>query len=251
MAIADSPSTEFPFMAVDKNITFDGALLRRLHSLHLQVNELEAELARGPRQIKAGETLVEQCRSGVQKARDDVKAATVICDDKQLQLKSREDHVGNLKAKLNTASSNKEFDLLKEQIAADEQANSVQSDEILEGLERIDTLNERVTEAEKELQKTIEEQQQRREEVEQRLAVVESDLGHVRKELADAEAKVPAAVKAEYVRLTSSRGDEAIAPIEDDSCGGCNQVLTTHMIDRIRLGFLIDCPACSAWLYQK
>ncbi|WP_436715713.1 phospholipase [Roseiconus lacunae] len=238
-------------MAVDKNTKFDGALLRRLHSLHLQVNDLESQLARGPRQIKAGEAIVDQCKAQVQKARDDVKSATMICDEKQLQLKSREDHIEDLKAKLNTASSNKEFNLLKEQIAADQQANSVQSDEIFEGLERIDVLNEAVTEAEKELEEKIKEQQERTEQVESRLKVVQNDLDHVRDELVASEKQIPASVKAEYTRLTASRRDEALAPIEDDSCGGCNQILTTQMIDRIRLGFLIECPACAAWLYQK
>ncbi|MCC9603327.1 phospholipase [Stieleria sp. JC731] len=238
-------------MAVDKNTKFDGDLLRRLHSLHLQVKDLESELARGPRQIKAGEAIVDQCKANVEKARADVKSATMICDDKQLQLKSREDHIDQLKAKLNTASSNKEFNLLKEQIAADEQANSVQSDEILEGLERIDSLNEVVTKAEEELQSNIAEQDERADKVRSRLEVVKGDLAHVREELAKAEKLVPASVKSEYVRLSTSRGDEALAPIEDESCGGCNQMLTTQMIDRIRLGFLIECPACAAWLYRK
>ncbi|OYP31154.1 zinc ribbon domain-containing protein [Rhodopirellula sp. MGV] len=238
-------------MAVDKNITFDGDLLRRLHSLHLQVSDLESQLARGPRQIKASEAIVQQCEEDLDNARADVRSATMICDEKQLQLKSREDHIEQLKAKLNTAASNKEFNLLKEQIAADEQANSVQSDEILEGLERIDSLNEVVVEAEKVLKSKIAEQEQHTKQVQTRLEKVKSDLEYIREELAKAEKQVPASVKSEYVRLTSSRGDEALAAIEDDSCGGCNQMLTTHMIDRIRLGFLIECPACAAWLYRK
>ena len=164
-------------------------------------------------------------------------------------MKTREDRIENLKAKLNTASSNKEFDLLKEQIAADEQANSVQSDEIFEGLERIDELQEAVAVAERELAEKTAEHKKRVVEVENRMVVVQADLDHVRNELAKAEAEVPVAVRSEYKRLTEGRGDEALAPIEDDSCGGCNQTLTTQMVDRVRLGFLTHCPACSSWLY--
>ncbi len=50
----------------------------------------------------------------------------------------------DLEGKLNTAASNREFSLLKEQIAADEQANSVLSDEILEALEQLDLMQDQV-----------------------------------------------------------------------------------------------------------
>ena len=140
-------------MAVDNKTPLSSDLLRRLHSLHNQLAELESQLQRGPRQIKAGEAIVQEATQNLESARQDVKKATMACDEKQLQLKSREDRIEDLKSKLNTAASNKEFNLLKEQIAADQQANSVQSDEILEALERIDELHEAVSAAESDLKK--------------------------------------------------------------------------------------------------
>lgn len=237
-------------MAIDSKTSFDSALLRRLHSLHLRLSELQGQLERGPRQIKAGEAIIQQCEAKVSEAKNAVRNATLACDEKQLQLKTREDRIEELKGKLNTASSNKEFDLLKEQIAADQQANSVQSDEILEALERIDVLTDAVGAAEQELEEKKSEHQERVETVSERMKVVKGDLDHVREELEKSEKEVPLAVRSEYRRLTESRGDEALAPVEDGSCGGCNQTLTTQMVDRIRLGFLTDCPACSAWLYN-
>ncbi|MEM6471278.1 MAG: phospholipase [Planctomycetota bacterium] len=238
-------------MAVDQKTQFDSSLLRRLHSLQLNVADLEGQLQRGPKQIKAGEANLEKAQAVVDKAKEDVKSATIACDEKQLQLKSREDRIEELKAKLNTANSNKEYNLLKEQIAADQQANSVQSDEILEGLERIDELNEAVGVAQQEYAVKKEEHDARVQKIEERLKVVQSDLEHIRTELANAEQQIPAAAKSEYVRLTSSRKDEALAPVEDHCCEGCNQTLTTQMIDRVRLGFLTECPSCAAWLYLK
>lgn len=237
-------------MAVDQKTQFESALLRRLHSLHLNIVDLESQLERGPRQIRAGEAIVNERQKIVDKSKEDVRLATIACDEKQLQLKSREDRIEELRTKLNSAASNKEFNLLKEQIAADEQANSVQSDEIFEGLERIDELNAKITEAEEELTAKQKEHQARVETVESRLSVVRNDLEHIRSELAKAEEQIPAAAKPEYMRVSESRKDESLAPVEDDSCGGCNQTLTTQMVDRIRLGFLTHCPACAAWLYN-
>ncbi len=237
-------------MAVDNKTPFPSELLRRLHSLHSQLDDLTDQLQRMPRQIKAGESFVAEATEALEKARQDVKAATIACDDKQLQLKTREDRIEDLKAKLNTAASNKEFDLLKEQIAADQQANSVQSDESLEGLEQIDQLNEAVTEAERVLREKTAEHAERVQKVEDRSEVVKADLDYVKSELANAEKDVPSVFKSEYVRLSGSRGEEMMAAVEDGCCGGCNQTLTTQMLDRIRLQFLVECPACSAWLYD-
>ncbi|KAA5545965.1 phospholipase [Roseiconus nitratireducens] len=238
-------------MALDQKTQFPSDLLRRLHSLHSQVADLEGQLERAPRQIRAGENLVAEATAALQKARDDVKSATVACDEKQLQLKSREDRIEDLKAKLNTAASNKEYNLLKEQIAADQQANSVQSDEILEALERIDELNATVKQAEATLKQKTEEHQKRVKEIENRTEVVRGDLEYIHAELEKAEKEIPATARSEYRRLYESRGDEFLAPVEEGSCGGCNQTLTTQMLDRLRLQFLVECPACAAWLYVK
>ncbi|MEL6107842.1 MAG: phospholipase [Planctomycetota bacterium] len=237
-------------MAVDNKTPLSSDLLRRLHSLQTQVAELEGQLNRGPRQIKAGEALIAQATQKLETARQDVKTATMACDEKQLQLNGREDRIEDLKAKLNTASSNKEFDLLKEQIAADQQANSVQSDEILEGLERIDQLQADVKAADKELSEITKEQQDRAASIEGRMEVVSADLDHVRVELEKHEKEIPVSIRGDYRRLYDGRGPESLAPVEEGCCGGCNQTLTTQMVDRIRLQMLVTCPSCSAWLYE-
>ncbi len=71
----------------------------------------------------------------------------MAADQKQLQLKSSEDKVKDLRRKLNAAASNREYQALLEQIAADEMANSVLADEILEALEKIDAFQKNLAEA--------------------------------------------------------------------------------------------------------
>jgi predicted nucleic acid-binding Zn-ribbon protein len=166
-------------------------------------------------------------------------------------LKEREDRLDNLQGKLNAASSNREYDLLKEQIAADKQANSVLSDEILELLERMDQLEvDRVT-RESDVVDRIAEHETMVKAVGERLDLLKGDLERVEAERAEAESLVPAGAKQEYDRLVAARGEEALAPVDGDTCGGCYQMLTTQIINRIRLSQLVRCPACNAFLYSK
>ena len=128
-------------MPNDAQIKISTVLLRTLHRIHRQKTDLDGQIARGPRQIKAGDALVAKAESEMQVIKENLTKANLLSDEKQLQLKSREDKIVDLQTKLNSAASNREFDLLKEQIAADKQANSVLSDEILEAMEAIDELD--------------------------------------------------------------------------------------------------------------
>ena len=87
----------------------------------------------------------------VDEARETLKRAKMASDSKQLQLSEREQQIKNLEGKLNSAATNREFQTIKEQIAADQQANGVLSDEILESFDVIEELEKVVQLQEEEL----------------------------------------------------------------------------------------------------
>src|SRR5687768_5021775 len=96
--------------------------LRILHRIHRQLTDLRDRLARGPKQVQVMETNVKKAEEDVSTAKATHKQARIAADDKQLQLKQREAKLSDLSAKLMAANSNKEYQLLKDQIAADKQA---------------------------------------------------------------------------------------------------------------------------------
>lgn len=232
-------------------IEISAELLQRLHRIYRQRNDIQGQIDRCPRQIAAGNAQVQKCQQAVIDAIDSVKRTKMAADQKQLQLKERENRLDNLQGKLNAASSNREYDLLKEQIAADKQANSVLSDEILELLERIDQLEIDRAARQAEAVERQAEHETMVQSVSERLESLKVDLARVEAERAEAEALVPASARQEYDRLVAARGEEALAPIDGDICGGCYQMLTTQIINRIRLSQLVRCPACNAFLYSK
>ena len=134
-------------MSRETTVEISAELLRTLHRIHRQLTDLRGQLERCPRQIKAGENFVAKAAADVDAVKTLQKKTKMAGDEKQLTLKTRENRVLELKVKLNSAASNKEFSLLKEQIAADEQANAVLSDEIFEVLENLDVLAGNLEEA--------------------------------------------------------------------------------------------------------
>jgi hypothetical protein len=236
-------------MPSDPKIEISANLLRKLHRIHRQRADLDGQIARGPRQITAGETLVAKAEADLLAVKESLKKANLISDEKQLQLKSREAQIDQLQTKLNSAASNREFNLLKEQIAADKQANSVLSDEILEAMDEIDCLETKLKGVAAELEKQKDDHQNRITEVEAKTTDLQGELARVNSELEQSEKQIPGEVMVEYRRIIKIKAEEALAPVEDESCGGCYQVLTTQYIDRLRLSVLIRCPNCNAFLY--
>jgi len=237
-------------MAAPAPIEISSALLRKLHRIHQQRADLQSQARRGPMQVKAVQSSVDAAKAELDAEIAVLKKTRMVSDEKHLQLQSREAHVQDLQRRLNEAGSNKEFKLLQEQLAADVQANSVQSDEIFEILERIDSLEERLAETKQKLADAETEQAQRLGEIEERQNRVTMDIERIEIQLEEAETMIPAVVLADYRRLLAARGEETLAPIEDESCGGCYQTLTTQVVSLVMLSKLTYCPNCNAMLYQ-
>lgn len=230
-------------------MAISGSALRQLHRIHRQLTDLRERLARGPKQIAASEANVKRAEGDVAQAKLDLRNARVAADEKQLQLKSREARLKDLQVKLNQAQSNKEFQAIKEQMAADTQANSVLSDEILEALEKLDELQAAIGVAEQGLAKAKDESAKVRARVNDQQAGLESELARVLDELAAAEKQLPDDFRGEYLRLTKARGEDAMAVVEGNCCGGCFQMITANMESDLRLEKPVFCKSCGRLLY--
>ncbi|HJN13780.1 MAG: phospholipase [Pirellulaceae bacterium] len=230
-------------------MTVTGEALRELHRIHRQLADLRSRIERGPRQIKAGESSVRKLELETEQAKESLKRARMTADEKQLHLKSREDRIEELRTQLNGASSNKEFQTLKNQIAADEQANLVMQDEVLEALEKIDELAGKLTASNNSLTTVQVETAKISKRVEGEQGKLDSELRRVQAELLEAEENLPEDIRNDYHRMAKARGEGALSQVDGEVCGGCFQTLTTQMMNLLYLSKPIFCPNCGAMMY--
>lgn len=230
-------------------MTIAAGALRELHRIHRQLTDLRERLARGPKQVAAAEANVKKSEAEIALAKDTYKKARIACDEKQLQLKHREMRLTDLRGKLNASDSNREYQAFKEQIAADEKANSVLSDEILEGLEQLDVFQANIGTAESNFVKVKDECQKVKSRVADQQAGLESELARVLEQLAQAETVLPDDFKRDYERIAKVRGENALAQVDGESCGGCYQMLTAQTMNELYLSKPIFCKACGCLLY--
>lgn len=223
--------------------------LRELHRIHQQLADLRERLERGPKQIKAREANVAKLEAELAKAQADAKAARVHADQKQLLLKSGESKIEDLRRKLNTCGSNREYQALLEQIAADEMAKSVLEDEILESLGKIDEYQAAIKECQDKLAKGKEELAKTQTAVREQQGLLQGDVDRLEAELKKAEELLPPDFRDAYHRVVKSRGSDAMAQVEGESCSGCFQRITPNTINALAMGRAVFCLSCGRLLY--
>jgi len=232
-------------------MTVSQQLLLELHSVHTQLAELRGRRERGPRQVAAHATNVKRHEDAVEAAHQAVLDAKKLVDQKQLDLKSGEGRIADWKVKLNQCSSNKEYQALSEQIAAAEMANSVLEDEILEGLDRIETLEANVAAAHEQLARAKSESQKVAQRVADEKNVIEQDIARLQERLSEEEKKIPTDIRSNYQRVVRAKGADALAPVEDGVCTGCGQQLTLESQNDMSMGRMAFCKVCGRLLYLQ
>ena len=229
------------------NVTGDA--LRKLHRIHQQLTDLRERMARGPKQLAAAEANLGSLQQTYESSQASLTQARVQSDQRQLQLKSAEDRIADMKRKRNECSTNREYQALIEQIAADEMATSVLSDEILELLEKIDELQNVAQESKATVDRALQEMDKLKQRITAEQQTLEIDISRTTDELATAEQELPAAFKAEYERVVKSRGENALTAVESEMCGGCFRMITPQMVNELHMARPVFCKSCGRMLY--
>ena len=230
------------------NISASG--LRHLHELHLQLSEVTEKLERGPKRVEARRQYAKRKHAELEACQQQLLELRKSADAKNLQLKSNEAKIAELRVKLNAASSNREYDIIRSQIDADTMANSVLEDEILEILDKIDQLRARCGELEQEWQKAVEDEKRLSEEVAAEEPELRRQVETLESKIAEAEKMIPAEIADDYRRLVHAHGPTALAPAVNDACSECYFSLSPQSRVELNSGRIVFCKNCGRLLYR-
>ncbi len=225
------------------------SILRTLHRIHRQLTDLKERLDRGPRRVRAAEANVKRNEDALEKIRAEAKVLRVATDHKQLQLKAGEDKIKDLRRKLNAAVSNREYQALLDQIAADEMTNSILTDEILEALEESDAFVKNIAEADGTLAAARQKAEENHAEIARQEPLLRADVDRLEAELRGAESDLPGDALDLYRRVVRQKGEDALAVVDNQCCDGCNQQVPLNICSQIMLGKPVACNTCGRLLY--
>ncbi|MCE9607649.1 MAG: phospholipase [Planctomycetia bacterium] len=224
-------------------------VLRELHRIHIQLGDLRERIEKGPRQVKAHELNVARSEAEATRLKNEQKALKMASDAKNLQLKSGDSKMLDLKTKLNQSKSNREYQALKDQIAADQMSGSVLQDEILELEQKIEDSKKVVAAAEAVLVKAKEEVNRVQQKVRDEQGSLEADFKRLEAQLIESEKGLPDDLRETYTRKVRDMGADCMAVVDGEHCGGCYQNLTPNTMSTLMMDKIVQCQVCGRMLY--
>lgn len=226
-------------------------LLRRLHTLHRQLGELNSRLRKGALQIKILKENARKKESELQGKKEEYKEFAIDSKKKENELKTVEEQVERRKTQLAEAKNNKEYSALKDQIEKDNLKIDSLSDIALEAITETEEFEKKVNllklEYEEDLKKIVE----REKSWESDKKVIEEDIKHYTAVLKEEEQRLNREFHPIYLRVVEGYGGEdAMAAIDmDNYCGHCKQKVPYHFVNEILAGNPVVCPSCGRLLY--
>jgi predicted nucleic acid-binding Zn-ribbon protein len=234
-------------MASQTNVTAE--TLRKLHRIRRQLSDLNERLERGPRVTRAHRANVERLETELEALKKEALSLRVATDEKQSQLASGEAAVEKRRVQLRTATSNREFQALQDEVAAAQKANEVLEIEILEAMEKLDEYDKRLEQAKAAMAKARLDAEKVALETAEAEPLIRGDIERLRGELQECEGELPGDFREIYRRVTRQKGEDALAPIQGEFCGGCNQHVPVNVINAMMLNRPATCKACGRLLY--
>src|SRR6185369_7298379 len=116
-------------------------------------------------------------------------------------------------------------------------------------MEKVDQVRHTIGDAEQQVAKAKEELAKIQQTVRGQEESLRTDVHRLEEELKTAETALPADFRDAYYRVVKAHGQDAMAQVEGESCGGCNQQLTTNMTNDLLMSRVTFCKICGRLLY--
>ena len=226
--------------------------LRRLHRLHCEREDTQNELAAGPRRIKTAKRATAAKEEQRNSRKEQITSLQKSADEKQLQLRTNEAKITDLKVKLNSAATNREYAIIKSQTEADTVANSVLEDEILEVLEKVDAVRETLRAHDNECAIAREKEEKVAADVNEAEPGHRARVGHLQAAISECENVITGIEAETYRRLVQAHGAGALAAVDlpNNACGACFTTLSPQEGVLINIEKIVFCRACGRLLYR-
>jgi predicted nucleic acid-binding Zn-ribbon protein len=222
--------------------------LLKVQDVDSQINYIRESLRLRPLELADDRRKLDDARRDEEAIAAQIKRLKMDIDRREVDVKKLDGDVEKLEVALNTARTNQEYTVIKEQIKRAQENRGKAEEEVIESLTELDNLESgRKDQAGR---VAAEEKAFRRKEAE-----VEEVLKGLREQLAKLEASrealLPGIDKEHlkiYERVLARHTNFAIARVENQVCQGCYMSVTSQEVNLLLQGQFLQCKSCSRLL---
>jgi predicted nucleic acid-binding Zn-ribbon protein len=230
----------------------DTHLVIQLQSLDLKISTLEREVAALPKHIAAIEKTLE---SHVRKLEADRAALAANQKDRKKfegDIQMSEQKISKLRDQMMGAKTNEQYRAFQHEIEFIEKEIRKAEDLILELMTESEALDGNVKKADAALKEEKQSVEGEKKQARERTAADQSQLDALRLERAQAEARLPKPIVAQYGRIRKKWNGTVIAEAVGGRCTACQIVVRPqHMQDLKKGEQLMTCENCGRFLFYN
>lgn len=217
----------------------------------LRVLKFEKELADIPLRKKAIDSLLDDHRQGVVRAKETHKIRQAEIKKAELEIETFREKIRKLREQQMQLKNNQEFRAMEKEINGVEKSIRDTEDKILGIMETVEAAAAAVKAAEEAL--TNEEGSIKHElvAIEGRAGDIRNELEQVKQHRAGVAADIEPASVAQFERMFKNKKDKVLVPVEDNgTCGGCHMKLPPYICHAARKqAEVVSCGYCGRMLY--
>jgi predicted nucleic acid-binding Zn-ribbon protein len=221
------------------------ALLLELQRRDAALTESKRRQAEIPKRRQALALALDRARSsllGIQKDREAARLARRVLEK---EVESFQAEAARLERQLFDVKTNEEFKAMQHQIANVKSKRSDRETEILELMEREESLTAGVTKGEAAVAEAERALREGNAALDAEAAALDEEVSERARLRDEARAPMGAPTLAKYDRLYAGREGIAIVRIENNACGACHRALTAHDLQLAKQGgTLLSCEGC-------
>lgn len=224
-------------------------IFRECHRLRKHLRDLQAEIERGPRVLKAHQQKLAAEEGAYKDAYDTLKKLKLRQKEDEGTLKQTEALLDKLHRRSMEVTTMKEMDANKHEIETATAKKGELEDAVLATMTEIEERTADLPNVEKRWADAQREFADYQVDAKERLErLLENQKSSV-VELARYEEQLPEDVRGQYARLMKSYGPEGLAAVQGRVCQQCRTALTEDRRDQLAAGAFVCCSNCGRALY--
>lgn len=224
-------------------------IFKELHRLRRHAKELQAEIERGPRMLKAQQTKLAHRQETIKQAQDHIKHLKVMALEKEGEFKAKLQQVAKYEKQINTVATKKEMDALQAEIATARTAHRRLEDEIFAAMTATEEKSAELPALEKGVQQAKQELAQFERDFQSRQTSLNEQLCQAQQSITEVETTLGADVKTHYDRQIASRGEDALSSVTGRTCTACYTEITQQSHHELVIQQMVVCKSCGRMLY--
>ncbi len=226
--------------------------LLELADIDSEIHSLQEIKEARPQQLAPVQAQLDQKTSKLSLVQQELRNVRKESDKTEQAIKGLEEKINEKEIRLNSAKSNEEFNVLREEIKKAHAEISDKEEAGLDFLNKIEEFQKEEKSLEEEKNEAEEEFREAEDEVKKEIAQIEARVEELEQKRVEVNQKVDPEYLAVYERVLRRHQDRAIVAVEDGICQGCYMSVTPQMINTIMIGDeIVQCRSCQRILYLK